>query len=80
MSDTITLRDHQLQDRAQQAVLDADLSLRDVANRVDVTVSSVHEALNGTPTGRLRKLRMRILEELEGGTLTATTIIQWDRP
>lgn len=79
MSDNVTLRgltDEMLQDRARSAVKYCRMSMRSVAEHLDVAPSSLHEAIHGPPTARLRKLRMRVVEFLEDETeLTARTII-----
>lgn len=81
MSNTtaLAMNDQELQDRAVKAFEESEHSLRSLSGSLDCAVSSLHEALN-TSTGRLRKLRMRALKELEGGDFKVRTTIHWTQP
>lgn len=75
--DRTTLTDGELQARATRAFKSSDHSYRSLAGQLDCSVSSLHEALNNTPASRLRKLRMRVLTHLEGGSCSVHTVIQY---
>mgnify|MGYP000323607637 CR=1 FL=1 len=67
--------DEQLQARAKE-LADAHYdSRRALADALDVAPSSLHQALEGPPTGRLRKLRIRVVEHLSGQSLHPVTVI-----
>lgn len=73
-----TLTDPALKEEANDALNFYDGSMRDLAEELDVAASSLSEAL-ATQGGRLRKLRMRVVEHVKGGSLASRTIIHWDQ-
>ena len=67
--------DRALQARARKLADAHDGSRRTLARRLDVAPSSLHEALEGSADGRLRTLRMRIVEELSAESCHTVTVI-----
>lgn len=69
------LDDEMLQAHARRLAEESELSQRGLAEELGVAASSLHEALHGEPTARLRKLRMRVLEALSPVECSAQTVI-----